>query len=224
MRTMKTTNAGTSHRKRSLIRKGPSARQSSLVRAARLASAPDYDVRLKAFETLRDHGDARWRRIAMNALEDSEDVIVATALECLVEWGARSASKSIVRLLEARSELTRAYAAWALGQLGAQGEVSILRRHFSRARNSIFGSALAEALYILTDETSYLQHLKKQLRSTDPEIRAFTSNSLVGATDVENAAEIICALTRALSIEKSAVVRPRMQMDLPIIVSLLTED
>lgn len=84
-------------------------------------------------------------------------------------------------------------------------------------------SALAEALFTLTNQPRYLDRLLAQLRSTDPEARAFTSNSLVGVVNKKNFATIACALVHALATETSEGVLPSVRRDLTEIISLAVD-
>lgn len=191
--------------------------------AARVVSDPSREVRLRAFEALSEHGDSRWATLALVGLDDAEDTVAVAALECLVGLNARRSVEGVVPLLESASELTRTYAAWAIGKLGGPNHVPLLKRRLRRLGDEVESSALSEALFMLTREPKYLKRLLRQLKSTDPEARAFTTNSLVGLVDVNNFLPIICALAEALSTETSHAVLPSIRRDLIEIVSLAAD-
>ncbi|MBX3187189.1 MAG: hypothetical protein KF819_09245 [Labilithrix sp.] len=184
----------------------------------------DWEVRLRAFECLRSKGDARWTLLAGAALKDESDLVVATALECLVAWRARRWADRASKLLSSASELTRSYAAWAVGRLGGKRHLGGLTRRFRKVSAAIEGSALAEALFMLTKRPRYLEHLLSQVRSADPEIRAFTANSLVGVLNTQNFPKVLCALANAVSVEKSAAIAPHLEANLEIAVSNALDD
>lgn len=186
--------------------------------AARFLEDEDVAVRREAIDTLRDHGDIRSAALAARVLDDDDDLTVTSALECLARWKARRWADRVARLLTAPSELTRSYAAWALGKLGSQRHVVLLRSRFRSVSTEIEGSAVAEALYMLTRKPRYLRYLLEQLRSSDPEIRAFTGNSLVGVLDRNNFPTIMCAIAHAVSAERNAAIAPHLQRDLEIAV------
>lgn len=173
-----------------------------------------------AFEALGEVGDVRWSALAIDALADPEDIVVVSAIECLVEWEARTSLAKIVRLLDGSSELTRAYAAWSIGKLGTRRHVPILQRRLRRLATSAEASAVAEALYMLTSEPRYLNRLLRQLRSRDPLARAFTTNSLVGVLNESNFARIAGELAQALMMEKSEWVLSSIRRDLTEIIAL----
>lgn len=191
--------------------------------AARVVADPSREVRLRAFEALCEHGGSRWTAVAVAGLSDAEDTVAVTALECLVNWNIRRSVQHVLPLLDSTSELTRTYAAWAVGKLGALRHVPLLKRRLRRLGDEVESSALAEALFMLTREQKYLRRLLRQLKSKDPEARAFTTNSLVGVVDVKNFPPIICALAQALSTEKSQSVLPSIRRDLIEIVSLAAD-
>lgn len=182
--------------------------------AARLAVDREWEVRVRAFEFLRTHGDRRSLPLAVSALADVEDVVVASAIECIVEWGGARYTKSLARLLDSPSELVRSYAAWSLGQLGDARHIGVLQKRFRAARSAIEGSAAAEALFALTRRRCYLNHLIGQLKSRDPEVRAFTSNSLVGVVNAKNFPEVLCSLAHALAVERNTVVLETLRRDI----------
>lgn len=177
-------------------------------------------MRRRALESLCEHGDQRWTTTALTALTDPEDTVAVTGIQCLVEWDVRDSADTISALLDSPSELVRTYAAWALGKLGAPRHVARLRRRFERCVDEVEGSALAEALFRLTKRPRYLEYLLAQLRSTDPEARAFTTNSLAGIVTRETFARIVGALAQALVSEESEAVLPSIRRDLREIVAL----
>lgn len=187
--------------------------------AAQFVTDPDNEVRSRAFELLRDHGNRAYLAVAVSGLADSETVVVATAIECIVEWDARRAADRVARLLESSDELVRFYAAWGLGRVGGRRHVAPLRRRFRVARSEVEGSSVAEALYRLTGRREYLRHLLTQLKSPDPEVRACTTNSLAGVVDERNFDEIICALVHALAKERNRVVVVSLRRDLELAVA-----
>lgn len=198
------------------------SRRASVV-AARFVADESREVRVRAFESLSEHGEKRWSQLALRALDDSEGTVVATALECLVNWNVRRAARVIVPLLDHPDELTRSYAAWAIGKLGGADQIPVLRRHFRRVRDEVEGSALAEALFMLSRNTRYLDHLLRQLGSKRPQTRAFTANSLVGVANEKNFARVICALAHALQAEKSDWVVGAILPNLGEVISLAFE-
>ncbi len=192
------------------------ARAAAVSVAVRLATDDDWEVRLRALEVLRDRGKIANVSVAVKGLQDSEDVVAATAIECIVEWRARRLADRVARLLDSPSELLRSYSAWALGKIGGPRHIPLLRHRFRVAKAEIEGSAAAEALFALTKERRYLMHLLAQLKSRDPEVRAFTSNSLAGAVDARNFAEVLCSFASALRRERNAVVVGVLRRDIEI--------
>lgn len=182
--------------------------------AVRLATDDDWEVRARALEVLRETGNKTKVGVAVRAIEDSEDVVVVEAIECIVEWRALQVADKVARLLDSSSELVRSYAAWALGKIGDRRHVKGLRQRFHVARDEIEGSALAEALFTLTRQRRYLTHLLTQLKSRDPEVRAFTSNSLVGVVDGRNFVEVLCSFAHALARERNVVVLQNLRRDI----------
>lgn len=187
--------------------------------AARFAADPAWEVRVRAFEVLVEHGDAKQIGLAVAALDDLEAAVVVTALECLVEWNARRVSTRIAKLLGSRDELTRSYAAWALGRLGTKRFAPLLRRRLRVLDDAAERSGVLEALFTLTQEPRYLVGLLGQLHSSDPYARAFTTNSLVGVANRKTCATIISALAHALTTEKSEYVAFAIRRDLTELVA-----
>lgn len=191
--------------------------------AAGFARDEDWEVRARALEVLREKGDSESLSVVRHALGDATDLVAVAAIECLVEWRAVRSANGVARLLESSSELTRSYAAWALGEIGGSRHVPVLRKRFRSFGKEIEGSALAEALYKITRQRRYFSHLLKQLHSRDPEVRAFTSNSLVGVTDARNFPEVISVLARRLARERSVVVRSSLRRDIEIVLDIVME-
>ena len=205
------------------LRPGAPSR-TAVSRASRLVDDGDSEVRTRALEILRDQGGSANARLAHEALEDESDVVTATAIECLVQWGVKRSADRVARLLESPSELTRSYAAWALGELGGPRHLPRLRQRLRVVRREIEGRAVAESLYKLTGHRRYLTHLLEQLRSRDPEVRAFTSNSLVGVVDARTFPEILCVFAHALARERSAVVLRALRRDIEIALAIALDE
>lgn len=182
--------------------------------AERLATDNDWQVRARALAVLRETAKKTKISVAVRALEDVEDVVVVEAIECIVEWRALRVADRIAGLLDSSSELVRSYAAWALGKIGGRRHVKVLRQRFKVAHDKIEGSAVAEALFKLTRQHRYLAHLLVQLKSRDPEVRAFTSNSLVGIVDSRNFAEVLCSFAHGLARERNVVVLRNLRRDI----------
>ncbi len=197
---------------RQLAATRPRAAATSL--AVRLTTDADWEVRVRALQVLRETGDKTKVDVAAKALEDTEAVVVAEAIECIVEWRGRRLANRVARLLGNPSELVRSYAAWALGTIGGGRHIPLLRERFRLAHDEIEGSAAAEALFLLTGQRRYLTHLLAQLKSRDPEVRAFTSNSLVGVVDARNFVEVLCSLAHALARERNVVVLRNLRRDI----------
>lgn len=144
--------------------------------------------------------------------------MVATGIQCIVEWEAKRMVPRIVRLLDNPFELVRFYAAWAIGRLHGLRWVPVLKRHFRRARGQRDAITSAESLYRLTGHRSYLAYLLESLKSRDSEIRASATNSLAGVVTKGNFAVIVCALSKALAAERNEVVRENLCRDLALAV------
>lgn len=203
--------------------KGEVAAAAIARKAARRVNDISREVRLEAFESLSEHGDARWEKLAVIGLRDPEDTVVVSALECLVSWQSRRHVAKAVRLLDSPSDLVRTYAAWATGRLGNARQVQALRRRKRRAGDTAERTALLEALFTITGDRRYFKDLLKQLKSTNVYARAFTTNSLVGVANVRNVADSIGSLARALSSEKSEFVAAAIRRDLVCLVELTIE-
>lgn len=191
--------------------------------AARHATDPEWEVRVRAFEVLAKHGNAKQIGLAVAALDDPEATVVVSALECLVEWNARRFSTRIAALLDSRDELTRSYAAWALGRLGTVRFAPLLRRRLRVLDDTAERSGVLKALVTLTKQPRYLVELLRQLHSRDPFARAFTTNSLIGVASKKSCATLISALAHALVTEKSEYVAFAIRRDLTELVALAVE-
>src|SRR6185312_17320 len=52
----------------------------------------DRETRMRAFEVLRDWGKPTHAPLAIKGLDDPEDTVVVSAIECLVEWNVRASA------------------------------------------------------------------------------------------------------------------------------------
>jgi HEAT repeat protein len=182
-----------------------------------LAHAPEWLVRQRAFECLAVHGDATHAELAVAHLADPEETVVVSALECLVAWRDGSAIDAIAASLDSGTELVRCYAAWALGRLDARRHRAQLEQLFHATPPTVVNSAAAEALYSFDAQPKYQTFLLQQLKHGDPEVRAFTSNSLVGIADDESTGVLVAALSAAAAREGSPAIREVMLRDLEIL-------
>lgn len=187
--------------------------------ASQYARDPDRETRMRAFEVLLKWGSDKYTDQAIRALRDEEDTVVATALQCLAEWSASQAVPAIGNLLKGESELSSAYAAWALGQLGARRFLPRLRRLVAHGSSTVVRTAAAEACAMLTAEPQFTRFILLQLSAPDPETRAFASNSLVGIANDTNIDELIRSLARAVEREPRPAIRTPMKANM---VTLLT--
>jgi len=181
----------------------------------------DRETRMRAFEVLRDWGKPTHAPLAIKGLDDPEDTVVVSAIECLVEWNVRASAAKLATLLSASSQLVRAYAIWALGRLQARRYLPRLRDLFLSGKDTVIGSAAAEACHHLTsgpDATRYEKFLAEQLRSKDPEVRAFTANSLVGIADRRNRPRVLKWLRAAERAETRPAIKDVLTANLAVLL------
>jgi hypothetical protein len=121
----------------------------------------------------------------------------------------------MVRALEDRSALVRAYAAWGLGELRAKRFEDRLLSRLRRERQDIAKSGIYEALYALTQDLEFAEGVVSiLLNSGDHRARAFASNSLVGIADARTTRMAVTALTEAIRSEKAPGIRKTLKGNL----------
>ncbi|HEX4516562.1 MAG TPA: HEAT repeat domain-containing protein [Polyangiaceae bacterium] len=188
----------------------------SVTTIARALRRGGWQARVRALEAARCEKSEVLLPIVVTALHDREDLVVATAIECLVDWDAKETVAALSELLHAASELTRAYAAWALGRLGSREHLPRLRRLMGDD-GQVVASAAAEACFCLTGTKKYERFLLDQLASSDPEARAFTASSLVGIATDGNTSTLIRHLRAAARKERLPAIREAMRANLKLL-------
>jgi HEAT repeat protein len=175
--------------------------------ATRFARDPDAGVRARALECLEVMGDTSFLDLVRAALSDDGALANAAGMERLVRW------RHVV-LLHDPSELMRAYAAWALGRLGAQKAVEQLQMRKRMESTGIVFSAITETLYRLRDDPDDLAALLGQMCDRNAAVRAFTAHSLVGVTSAGIVGKVQSALRSALMVESDDAARWSIEKNL----------
>jgi hypothetical protein len=103
---------------------------------------------------------------------------------------------------------------------GRQALLPKLQKLVKAARGTPAGSAAAEACFELTGEKVFQQYLGCQLKAADPEVRAFTSNSLVGIARRANIAWLVDKLREAVAAEQWPAIKDVMKRDLETLLAI----
>lgn len=192
-----------------------------LASASAALTDPSWEVRVSALNCLREFDGVQYGDRAIAALTDDEELVVTAAIECLADWRATAAVEKLKLLLDSPSELVRSYSAWALGKIGADSSVPELIARFRATDADVYASAIAEALFRLTNDRAYQDYLLRQIHADDPETRAFTSESLAGIANENNAVAIAEELRRAIDRETLPAIRETLSSNLPRIEALI---
>ena len=141
------------------------------------------------------------------SLRDPFDIARVTTLECVASWGTAAHRRFVRPLLTDPSPLVRAYAAWAVGELGRDHLQPVLQRRLKSERHPIPRTALHEVLFGLTGHDRHLQALLRSLSSVDHRVACFAAWSLRNCVTIATRESITAALRRAHKLDKRLGVR-----------------
>lgn len=194
--------------------------------ATRFADDEDYEVRVAALSCVGAAGDVASRPLLRKGLTDEEPLVRVAAIEALVALGSLDDESlgAVERLLDDQSEMVRAYAGWALGRVGSPSAEAPLARRLPVEPSAVAKAGIVEGLYRLTSEALYLDMLQELLEDSDPEARAFTSNSMVGVATKDNAKQLIERLVLALNKESYPAIRDVIESNLQTLVDMVEDD
>lgn len=166
-------------------------------------------VRQAALECLIAHGDETDLPHAVSALADESYLVRITAIEFILDWGSSSEAGALVRCLDDPSELVRAYAASALGQLGADDVRLAVLTALAAEERRIARAGMLEAALALGADIALLAELESLVRDEDLAIACFAVRSLGNLRSVSTRVSIGAAeaLVRAREIEGRPLVR-----------------
>lgn len=173
----------------------------------RLLRDSDGFVRNAALERLRDCDAHHSLRLILPSLRDPFDIARVTALECVALWGKAAHRRFVSPLLTDSSPLVRAYAAWAIGELGRDNLRPVLQRRLKSERHPIPRAALHEVLFGLTGYNRHIRALLRSLSSVDHRVACFAARSLSNCVTIDTRGLIMAALRRAHKLDKRLGVR-----------------
>ncbi len=145
--------------------------------------------------------------VVLPKLRDPFDIARITALECVAYWGRSAHRRFVEPLLADSSPSVRAYAAWALGELGSDNLLPKLQARLGCERHPIPRAALHEALFRLTGDDRHLEALVRALSAANHRAACFAARSLGNCVDVETRARIVEALRDAARRDRRLAVR-----------------
>ena len=203
IRDFKSTDARTRERALSKLSKGTASTRLAI----RLLRDPDRFVRDAALERLRAWDAWQSLPVIVPRLRDPYDIARVTALECVAAWGTARHRRFIKPLLTDRSPLVRAYAAWALGVLGAGALQQVLQRRLKSERHPIPRAALHEVLFGLTGHDRHLNALLRALCSVNHRVACFAARSLSNCVTTATRRPVRAALRRAQQSDTRLAVR-----------------
>jgi len=134
----------------------------------RLLKDPDGLVRNAALEWLHGGAHRNCLRAVLPSLRDRFNVARVSALECVACWGTAYHHKFVRPLQADSSPLVRAYAAWAIGELGGDSLASVLKGRLARERHQLAQAGLHEVLFRISGNNRHLRALTRYLSSADP--------------------------------------------------------
>ena len=180
---------------------------SASIRAIRrLVAGSDGFVRNAALERLLEWDAADALPIVLSRLRDPFDIARITALECVAYWGTDAHRRQVIPLLTDSSPTVRAYAGWALGELGSKNLLSKLQRRLRSERHPI-PRALHEVLFRLRDDERHLKALVRALSAVNHRAACFAARSLGNCVTVGSRARIVAALRHAVRSDRRLGVR-----------------
>lgn len=156
--------------------------------AKRFVDDKDYEIRVAALGCFGMIANSVSEPLVRRALKDQEPLVRIAAIEALVGLGSvdEQTLEDLQSMTLDKSESVRAYAGWALGRVGSAGAKEILLARLPDEPSDVAKAGMLEGLYRLTKQESCLHALKELLGSSDPEARAFVSNSMVGIASRDN--------------------------------------
>ncbi len=133
--------------------------RASIRAVTRFLDDADAFVRNAALERLLEWDAKHSLTIVLPKLRDPFDIARITALECVAYWGRSAHRRFVEPLLGDSSPSVRAYAAWALAELGSDNLLPKLQARLGCERHPVPRAALHEALFRLTGDDRHLEAL-----------------------------------------------------------------
>jgi HEAT repeat protein len=184
--------------------------------ARRFVDDEDHETRISALTCIGTLGDDASQPLVRRALADVEPLVRIAAIEALVELGSldEQTLEALQSLVSDEKESVRAYAGWALGRVGNVALAARLQTFLRDEPSAVARAGILEGLYRLTKQEPYLHTLETLLGSSDPEARAFASNSLVGVASRDNVRRLIERLDAAAKAESYPAIRDVLEGNL----------
>lgn len=175
-----------------------------------------YEARVAALARLAAEGTQAGLPRVRAGLADSEALVRVAALEAIVELAAvdEETRTAVEKLVQDPDELVRAYAGWALARMGDPRAAAVLAAGLPGEPSAVARAGMLEGLVRLEPDPRWLSALLSLLGDSDPEARAFVSNSLVGVASRENVQRLVADLEAARDAETFPAIREVLESNL----------
>lgn len=182
--------------------------------ASPFLKAKDFLLRTLALDCLKGfEKDEAIAAAIVDTLRDDEANLRISAIEFLVTSGSPKYLNEISRLASDKDALVRAYAIWAICELGSNADLDGLENNLPNRLSSHEEISLNECRLIFRNNKVYLDQIIFKLNSKDPGERSFASAALrrIAFKRPEHQSDIVCALEDA--IKKESVPGPKCRLE-----------
>lgn len=168
-------------------------------------------VRIEALEKLFDFNSKavvdRITEVLNN--DDEEELVVVAALEWVEINEEQVFHPLATRLLDDESDMVRAYAAFALSQIGSVEDVPVLEKRLAAASDGD-KTALLFSLALLGDAERYIDDYLDLLGSSDRFVRSSIANNVSDLAELVDPERLLPKLKAALRVESHPAVGPTL--------------